>query len=393
MQFPTLEQMVFVERVAAPAIAAPVDRRRSTSPAIDVAAVDAAAASTVESAAAATRRSPGPSSDDEVAHRPLHGAGGGWSGGVGARLYDLQVRRHPEFARKATSQQQRVVEIAAPRGAIYDARGRELAVSVEVESLYASPGAVPIDRERTAAALAPILNQNAARARASGSTPIASSSGWRASSTPRCRAACASSRCRASSSSPRAGATTRCASSPRTRSATSAWTGEGLGGLEARYESVVRGQSAQRVLLRDALRESVALPEHPFDEPVPGQDLHLTLDASLQYMAEKELRRAVETSRARSGVVIILDPRDSAVLTLASYPTFDPNAFSRYPPDAWKNHAIADVFEPGLDLQDGDRGRRVREPQGLARRSLLLRERPHRRSARPGSTTTSRSAC
>jgi cell division protein FtsI (penicillin-binding protein 3) len=105
------------------------------------------------------------------------------------------------------------------------------------------------------------------------------------------------------------------------------------------------------VLLRDALRESVALPEHPFDEPVPGQDLHLTLDASLQYMAEKELRRAVETSRAQSGVVIILDPRDSAVLTLASYPTFDPNTFSRYPPAAWKNHAIADVFEPGSSFK------------------------------------------
>ncbi len=124
----------------------------------------------------------------------------GWSGAVGARLYDLQVRRHPEFARKAASQQQRVVEVAAPRGAIYDARGRELAVSVEVESLYASPGAVPIDRERTAAALAPILDQSAAQTRASGSTPIASSSGWRASSTPRYRAACASSRCPGSSS-------------------------------------------------------------------------------------------------------------------------------------------------------------------------------------------------
>jgi cell division protein FtsI (penicillin-binding protein 3) len=64
-------------------------------------------------------------------------------------------------------------------------------------------------------------------------------------------------------------------------------------------------------------------------------------------MAEKELRQAVEASRANSGVLIILDPRDSAILTMASYPTFDPNAFSRYPQGRWKNLAVADVFEPG----------------------------------------------
>jgi cell division protein FtsI (penicillin-binding protein 3) len=269
-----------------------------------------------------------------------------WSGGVGARLYDLQVRRHPEFVRKAASQQQRVVEIAAPRGAIYDARGRELAVSVEVESIYASPGAVKIDREKTAAALAPILHQS--------TTDIASRLDsdrefvWVARKL-----------------DPEVSRRVRDLDLPGIYFLTESrryypmrelaahtlgyvgMDGEGLGGLEARYESVVRGRSAQRVLLRDALRESAAMPEHPFDEPVPGQDLHLTLDASLQYMAEKELRLAVEKSRAKSGVVIVLDPRDSAVLTLASHPPFDPNQFSRYEPGTWKNHTISDVFEPG----------------------------------------------
>jgi cell division protein FtsI (penicillin-binding protein 3) len=273
-----------------------------------------------------------------------------WSSGVGARLYDLQVRRHPEFARKAASQQQRVVEIAAPRGAIYDARGRELAVSVEVESVYASPGAVPIDRARTAAALAPILGQSEAEIarRLDSDREFV----WVARKL-----------------DPEVSRRVRDLDLPgiyflpesrryypmRELAAHTlgyvGMDGEGLGGLEARYEGVVRGESAQRVLLRDALRESVAMPEHPFDEPVPGRDLHLTLDASLQYMAEKELRRAVENARAQSGVVIILDPRDSAVLTLASYPTFDPNQFSRYAPATWKNRAISDVFEPGSSFK------------------------------------------
>ena len=269
-----------------------------------------------------------------------------WSGGVGARLYDLQVRRHPEFARKAASQQQRVVEIAAPRGAIYDARGRELAVSVEVESLYASPGAVPIDRHRTAAALAPILGQREAdlAKRLDSDREFV----WVA----RKLDPDVSRRVRELELPGIFFVSESRRYYPMRELAAHTlgyvgMDGEGLGGLESRYEDEVRGQSAQRIVLNDALREGVALPDHPFAEPIPGHDLHLTLDASLQYMVEKELRRAVEASRAASGVAIVLDPRDSAVLTLASYPTFDPNAFSRYPPATWKNHAISDVYEPG----------------------------------------------
>ncbi len=68
--------------------------------------------------------------------------------------------------------------------------------------------------------------------------------------------------------------------------------GEGLGGLEARYEERgARPVGASACCCATRCARSVALPEHPFDEPVPGHDLHLTLDASLQYMAEKELRR------------------------------------------------------------------------------------------------------
>ena len=177
-----------------------------------------------------------------------------WSGGVGARLYDLQVRRHPEFARKAASQQQRVVEIAAPRGAIYDARGRELAVSVEVESLYASPGAVPIDRERTAAALAPILHQSAAEIakRLDSDREFV----WVARKL-----------------DPEVSRRVRELALPGIYFLTESrryypmrelaaqtlgyvgMDGEGLGGLEARYESVVRGQSAAaRAAARRAAR-------------------------------------------------------------------------------------------------------------------------------------------
>ncbi|MEO8198289.1 MAG: hypothetical protein ABI689_16340, partial [Thermoanaerobaculia bacterium] len=79
-----------------------------------------------------------------------------WIGAISARLYHLQINRHDEFARRAERQQQRVIELDPPRGTIYDARGRELAVSVEVESAFAVPREVP-DARAAATALARVL--------------------------------------------------------------------------------------------------------------------------------------------------------------------------------------------------------------------------------------------
>lgn len=62
-----------------------------------------------------------------------------WGGAIAARLYFLQVVRYDHYQEKARRQQQTVVELDPPRGTIYDARGRELAVSVQVESAWADP--------------------------------------------------------------------------------------------------------------------------------------------------------------------------------------------------------------------------------------------------------------
>jgi len=79
-----------------------------------------------------------------------------WVVAIGLRLYQLQVVLHPHYAQKALRQQQRQLELDAPRGTIYDARGRALAVSVPVDSAYAVPARVK-DPAATAQKIAAVV--------------------------------------------------------------------------------------------------------------------------------------------------------------------------------------------------------------------------------------------
>jgi cell division protein FtsI (penicillin-binding protein 3) len=81
--------------------------------------------------------------------------------------------------------------------------------------------------------------------------------------------------------------------------------------------------------------------------PEPGSNLVLTLDEKLQYIAERELDRSIAETRAQAGTVVIQNPRTGEILALASRPTFNPNAFHETSPQALKNRAVSDIYEPG----------------------------------------------
>ncbi len=121
----------------------------------------------------------------------------------------------------------------------------------------------------------------------------------------------------------------------------------GLAGLELVYDEQIAGRPGKRTLLRDARRGTVVAPGLAFSDPEPGGDLYLTLDATIQHIVERELAKAVEERRAKSGSMVLLDPATGAVLAMATYPSFDPNHFGHFPPARWRNRAIIDAYEPG----------------------------------------------
>lgn len=123
--------------------------------------------------------------------------------------------------------------------------------------------------------------------------------------------------------------------------------GAGRGGIEESCDDALRGVPGQWVLRRDARGRVIDVRDAVARQPRPGQTVSLTLDAVIQMHAERELDRVMEEIAPRSAAAIVLGIPECEVLAMASRPAFNPNAPDAVPDAAWKDNAIASVFEPG----------------------------------------------
>ncbi len=122
----------------------------------------------------------------------------------------------------------------------------------------------------------------------------------------------------------------------------------GLAGVEYYYNSLLRGEEGQQLIMKDARKREFFI--ETIKETRPGQDLYLTIDSTIQYIAEKELQRAVEKHQASWGTIIISLPQTGEVLAMASYPSYDPNHFPP-PENIMPNRAIQHTYEPGSTVK------------------------------------------
>jgi len=122
---------------------------------------------------------------------------------------------------------------------------------------------------------------------------------------------------------------------------------KGLEGVEAHYDKYIRGELGSSFIEHDAFGRKVMIQGFEKLEVPPGADIRLTLDASIQHLVEKHLEAAVTRYRAKQGIAVIVEPFTGEVLALANYPFFDPNSFSRFPSDWWRNRVVTDSYEPG----------------------------------------------
>jgi cell division protein FtsI (penicillin-binding protein 3) len=127
--------------------------------------------------------------------------------------------------------------------------------------------------------------------------------------------------------------------------------GNGLEGLEFSFDKELRGGSRSLSVRRDALGQTFHAERTVDAAASGGRNLVLTIDRTIQYVAERALESAVEAAEAASGVAVVMDPRTGAVLAMANVPLFNPNAFGRFPRTAWRNRAVTDAFEPGSTMK------------------------------------------
>jgi cell division protein FtsI (penicillin-binding protein 3) len=269
-----------------------------------------------------------------------------WILAIAGRLYQLQVLRYEHYTSKAARQQQRVIKLDPPRGTIYDARGRELAVSVQVDSAYAVPPEIedPVAAAAKLARVVPGLDAKKLARSLSADREFV----WIARKLdPPVADAVKALDLEGIHFLPES---KRYYPMRELAAQVLGYVGtdnHGLAGLELLYNEKVAGKPGIRTVLRDARRGTVVAPGLSFAEAEPGQDLHLTLDAAIQHIVERELEKAVREHGASRGIAVFLDPRTGGVLAMASYPGFDPNDFGRYGSARWRNRAIMDVYEPG----------------------------------------------
>ena len=264
---------------------------------------------------------------------------------VVGRAFYLQILQHEKLVKKADKQHQHKVDLPPTRGSILDRNGTTLAESIHMDSCYAEPRRIN-DVDGTAGVLAPILGvpKDELVAKLSVNKSFIWIERWLA---PDIALRVKNMKLPGIGFVPES---KRFYPNMEIAAHVIGFTGHdpnGLEGIELKYDSTILGNSGFMMLERDALGRNIAVSNTVIKDSSPGKSVVLTLDKTIQFIAEKELAKAVKESNAKSGMALVMESDTGKVLAMANYPTFNPNAFSRYSNAELRNHVVVDSFEPG----------------------------------------------
>ena len=313
-------------------------------------------------------------------------------------LYDLQITQHDELEKRAIDQQTKDVEVSASRGTIYDRNGDILAISASVHNVILSPrdiAANDLDKDRLANGLALILNMEPADILArmertnSAYELIARKVEEDVATQVRALVADYNAEVEAYNNTvPKSERKIYCNSGlyltpdtkryyPKNELAAQVIgfvNAENVGayGMEALYEAQLRGRSGRVVTARSGSGTELPFRYEDMFDPESGNNLHLTIDSTIQMFAEKTLAEGIEEFEVQNGAVcIVMNPKTAAILAFANTPNYDLNQPHAIEDDAmreyietlegdekqgalaaaqyaqWRNKGLSDTYEPG----------------------------------------------
>jgi cell division protein FtsI/penicillin-binding protein 2 len=260
------------------------------------------------------------------------------------RASQLTVINHASYSARAEGQQVDSVKVPAPRGAILDRYGNEIAVSTDAADVSATPYLVD-DVPEAARKLAPLLGQTpdqiAAKLadRKSGFVYLARSVPGSA------VAKLAELKIDGIDTVPTSKRFYPSKSMAAQVVGFVGTEGKGLSGLEYRWEKKLHGVDGERRVLKDGQGDAISSVDEA--KVKPGEDIELTLDSQLQLQTERVLGNVAEKYSPKGASAIVMDPRDGSILAMANYPTFDLNNPTRVTPDEMQNRAVGFNYEPG----------------------------------------------
>jgi cell division protein FtsI (penicillin-binding protein 3) len=274
---------------------------------------------------------------------------------LSARLAYWQTIGRGDLLSRATDQVHSDLVVAAQRGVIRDRAGAILATTVELRSLYAIPAQMKDragndTRSAVAAAIAPILGERAEVLRAA----FASGAEWlfvrrRLPEETAARIAALHLPGLGFEMEPK-----RLYPNGAVGAQVLGFVSDdGLGqnGVEGRYDEVLGGTPGRLVVARDPANRELALGLRTAMPARNGEDLSLTIDLAIQNAVERELAAVVEREKAPGGAIVVIDPRDGAVLAIASSPTYDPARVGSANAEALRDRAISWTYEPGSTMK------------------------------------------
>ncbi|MEO5346026.1 MAG: penicillin-binding transpeptidase domain-containing protein [Magnetococcus sp. YQC-9] len=265
---------------------------------------------------------------------------------LAARAVDLTVVQGEDLHRRALRQYQKKITAQGHRGRFLDRRGHTLAISLPVRSLSVDIDQVP-DRQQLADQLAPIIGMERYYLRSKlkrakvGSYPII-----------------------ARKLPPTVIHKVQQLNNPALFFIPNmqryytlgeitghilgfvGFDGMGAEGLEKVFQKDLQGQTGARIITQDRMGRVMPSVKN-LNDAKPGQDIVLTIDSTVQYIAYRALLRGVTRSKAKAGSVVIMDPKTGDILAMVNQPAFNPNNLLESHSDTRRNRAILDAYEPG----------------------------------------------
>jgi len=264
------------------------------------------------------------------------------------RAYQLQILEASHLSSLAEKGYTGELTFTTPRGTIFDRAGNELALSIEVSSIYGYPQKIANNREAaTLLAQALSIDRAALLERLQDSRAFV----WiKRKVTPEEISRVSALAISGIDFTMESRRYYPCLETAAHVVGFASQDNKGLEGIELQYDGYLEARETTFNRIHDALGRPLLFDRPRMESPGPF-NLVLTLDKDISYKAQKSLQDAVERSGAAGGICIVMRPRTGEILAVAVVPEFNPNVFWRHKPYEWRNRAVTDCFEPGSTLK------------------------------------------